>query len=215
MTAIYGASEIFEYGKKETDWLKSRDPALGEYMEKRGMLSEPVLSSAFAGLVWGICGQQISNMAHASIWKRVFDAISPLVPEHIMEKGPDFLTGLGLSRPKAGYILNIAEEFLKGKLSDALLFGLSDAEVYKLLCSYKGIGPWTAEMLLIFTLRRKNVLSFGDIAIKRGMCALYGKKEISKDLFADYYRLYSPFATIAAFYFWELAMEKKRGEHGI
>ena len=89
-----------------------------------------------------------------------------------------------------------------------VLYELSDEEVIARLTDIKGVGVWTAEMLLLFCLKRPNVLSFGDLGVRRGLCAVYGHKEINKKLFEKYRRRFSPYGSVAAFYLWAAGAEK-------
>jgi DNA-3-methyladenine glycosylase II len=73
--------------------------------------------------------------------------------------------------------------------------------------SLRGIGVWTAEMMLIFSLQRRDVVSWGDLAIRRGMMRLYGLEELSREDFLRYRRRYSPYGSVASLYLWELAHE--------
>ena len=82
---------------------------------------------------------------------------------------------------------------------------LSDEEAINYLTTLKGIGVWTAQMLLIFTLNRKNILSFDDLGIKKGLCALYHHKKLTKELFMRYQKRFSPFGSIASFYLWDIS----------
>ena len=84
---------------------------------------------------------------------------------------------------------------------------MPDDEVIGLLSSLPGIGVWTAEMLLIFSLGRMDVLSYGDLAIRRGLCKLYGHKTLTKEQFARYKKRYSPYGSIASLYLWRLSVE--------
>ena len=81
---------------------------------------------------------------------------------------------------------------------------MTDEEVIKELSSLKGIGVWTAEMLLMFSLGRRDVLSFGDFGIRRGLCRIHGlaEEELTKEKFEEYRRLYSPYGTVASLYLW-------------
>lgn len=85
------------------------------------------------------------------------------------------------------------------------LADLADDEAIKYLTSLKGIGVWTAEMILLFGLQRPDIVSFGDLAIKRGMAILYDEPDIDKELFAEYARSYSPFGSVASLYLWAVA----------
>lgn len=73
------------------------------------------------------------------------------------------------------------------------------------LSSLKGVGLWTAEMIMLFSMQRKNILSYGDLAIVRGMRMLYRHREITPEIFNKYKRRYSPYGSIAGLYLWEVA----------
>lgn len=108
---------------------------------------------------------------------------------------------------KAECIKNIAEIIEQGKLNLSELYNLSDAEVIKRLSSLNGIGKWAAEMLLINSMKRPDVISFGDIAIRRGICKLYGLESITKEEFKKYKERYSSYGSVASIYLWELSFE--------
>lgn len=112
----------------------------------------------------------------------------------------------GMSMRKAGYIKAAAQAVHSGALDLAALRQMPDDEVIKHLSALPGIGVWTAEMLLIFSLGRKDVLSFGDLAIRRGICRLYGHKELSRERFERYRKRYSPYGSIASLYLWEISV---------
>ena len=87
------------------------------------------------------------------------------------------------------------------------LYGLSDQEVVQRLMTLKGIGKWTAEMMLINCMERPDIISWGDIAIRRGMVKLYGLDTITKDQFEQYRLTYSPLGSVASIYLWEISFE--------
>ena len=94
---------------------------------------------------------------------------------------------------------------MSGEFDIAELKSLPDNEVIKRLITLRGVGVWTAEMLLIFSLERSDVLSFGDFGIRRGICRLHGHETLDKETFENYRRLYSPYGTVASFYLWYAA----------
>ena len=108
---------------------------------------------------------------------------------------------------KAGYIKSAAEAVYSGRIDLSALHELSDEEIIHRLMALPGIGVWTTEMLLIFSLGRKDVLSYGDLAIRRGLCKLYGHKTLTKEQFARYKSRYSPYGSIASLYLWRLSVE--------
>lgn len=96
---------------------------------------------------------------------------------------------------------------MQGEIRLEELNRLSDAEVIKQLMSLKGVGKWTAEMLLIHAMERPDVVSWGDIAIRRGMMKLYGLQDLTKEQFDTYRLRYSPYGSVASIYLWTLSME--------
>jgi len=81
---------------------------------------------------------------------------------------------------------------------------MEDSEVIAKLSALRGVGVWTAEMLLIFSLQRSDVLSWGDLAIKKGIMKLYGLESLSREQFEEYRRLFSPYNSVASLYLWEI-----------
>ncbi|MDO5538234.1 MAG: DNA-3-methyladenine glycosylase 2 family protein [Desulfovibrionaceae bacterium] len=185
--------------------LRARDKRLAAFMDLAGPLSRDVLTDPFAALVHAVCGQQISSKVHETLWARLKERLSPVTPEHLAAFTVEDLRGLGLSRSKAACIRGAAEAGLSGEIDYAGLDRLDDDAVRAKLCSLKGIGPWSAEMLLIFCLRRPNVLSRGDFGIRRGLRMLYHKKELDDAFIDRCLKRWSPRATIASLYLWELA----------
>lgn len=99
----------------------------------------------------------------------------------------------------------ITDRILDGSLNLSAFARMSDEQVTDVLIKLPGIGVWTAEMLLIFSMQRPNVLSYGDLAIQRGMRMVYHHKNITPALFTKYKKRYTPYATVAGFYLWAAA----------
>ena len=196
---------FFEYGDKETEWLKARDPELCAAMEHIGHINRKVTPDLFTALVNVIVGQQISSKAQATIWARMQALIPAMTPEAVAALPMERLQACGTSFRKASYIKEIAEAVLSGKLDLHTLQTLPDDEVCERLSQLRGIGVWTAEMLMIFSMRRKDILSWGDLAIIRGLRMLYRHRKITPTLFSKYRRRYSPYATVASLYLWAIA----------
>jgi len=199
--------EYFKYGKKEIDWLKSRDKTLGRAIDRLGKIKREINPDLFSALVYSIIGQQISTKAHITIWTRMKEGIKPLTPAGINKLSPEQLQSFGISMRKAEYIKGIAEAVLDNTLDLAQLPLLSDDEVCQKLSELRGIGVWTAEMLMIFSMQRKNILSFGDLGIQRGLKILYKKNNITKVQFSIYKDRYSPYSSIASLYLWAITRE--------
>ncbi len=195
----------FAYGSREMGWLKSRDAVLGAAMDAIGQIRRPVIPDLFMALLNAIVGQQISTKAQATIWKRMQERFAPLTPENVGGMPAAELQACGISMRKALYIKEIAAAVLDGGLDLAHLHNLPDDQVCARLSRINGIGVWTAEMLMIFSMQRPDVMSWGDLAILRGLRMLYRHRKITPALFARYKRRYSPHATVASLYLWAIA----------
>src|SRR5690606_5284514 len=125
--------------------------------------------------------------------------------ETLLSVGAENLQRCGTSMRKVHYILGVAEAVQAGKLDLPAIAAMDDAQVIRTLTSLKGIGIWTAEMLMIFSLGRPDVLSWGDLAIQRGMMRLYNHKQLPRERFERYRRRYSPYGSTASLYLWALA----------
>lgn len=194
---------FFEYSEKEIAHLKKRDKRLGTYIDSVGAIKRRINPDLFCALVQSIISQQISGKAADTVCGRLASACD-MTPQGIMSLSKEGVKACGTSMRKAEYILNAAVAFSENPVF-VRLGDLPDDEAIKTLTSIKGVGVWTAEMLLIFSLARKDVVSFGDLGIKRGIMRLYGLDTLSPDAFEKYRKRYSPFGTVASFYLWEIA----------
>lgn len=198
---------FFQYGQKEMDYLKSKDQKLGEAIERIGMIQREVIPDPFSALISSVVGQQISNKAAATVWKRLSVLLGSITPERIAQADLMEIQGCGMSERKAGYIKGIAGAAMGGAVDFRTLDKLRDEEIIQKLSSLHGVGIWTAEMLLIFSLCRPDVVSYRDLGIRRGMMNLYGLQELPKDEFERYRKRYSPYGSVASFYLWALAVK--------
>ena len=195
--------KIITYGNEEIAYLSKRDKRLGKYIKTMGFVERECFDDLFSGLCYSIINQQISMKAADSLYEKIRGAVGEIVPEKICSA--EQLFGCGLSHSKAECIALCAEKFRLGELSKEKLSGMSDDEVTKTLTKIKGIGAWTAEMILIFCLGRQDVLSLADYGIRKGLSVLHGMD--MKDLAAmrKFKKLYSPYGTTASVYLWEIA----------
>lgn len=201
---------FFEYGEEEISYLAQADPALGEVIRKVGKINKEVRSDVFTFIVYSIIGQQISMAAADTIFERMEYLLGEVTAETIERESMESIQQLGMSWRKAGYIKNVAEKCRTGEVDIDALCGMTDRDFIRSLSSLSGIGAWTAEMVLIFCLQRKDVLSYGDYGICKGLQFLYGHEKINKKLFKEYQERYSPYGTIAGFYLWEVASQEWR-----
>ncbi len=195
----------FEYGDKEIELLKKKDKKLGEAIDRIGHIYRTVDTNLFSSVIHHIIGQQISTRAQETVWRRLCDSIGKVSAEGIYSIELNELQSFGMTFKKAGYIKDFAEMVRNGEFDMDQISGLSDEEVVRELASIKGIGVWTAEMIMIFCMQRQDVVSFGDLAIIRGMRMLYRHEYIDKKRFERYKKRYSPYGTVASLYLWAIA----------
>ncbi len=196
---------FFTYGEKEITYLKRKDKRLGEAIEKIGLLERAVETDLFSSVVHHIIGQQISTAAQKTIIQRATSLLGRITPETVCSKEVYELQKLGITFKKADNIRGFAEKVRLGEFDINSFNEKSDEQVINELSSLRGIGVWTAEMLLIFCMQRPDIFSYGDLGIHRGLRMLYGHKKIDKKLFEKYKRRYSPYGTVASLYIWAIA----------
>lgn len=196
---------IFQYGEKEIDYLRSRDPRMAEVMDKVGVVHRRVIPDVFAALVHSIVGQQISTKAHESIWRKVEERVGEVSPKNILAISPERLQSVGISFRKVEYIRDAARRFESGEFDVLSFDSMSDEQVIEKLTQLKGVGIWSAEMLMLFSMQRPDVLSFGDLAILRGLRMIYHHRRIDRRLFEKYRRRFSPCNSVASLYLWAVA----------
>ena len=190
------------------DHLRRYDAILAPIIERVGPCSIRPHTDYYWELVDSIISQQLSVKAARSIEQRfqaLFDSEVP-APEQILQKSIDELRAVGLSRPKANYIHDLAQHVLDGKLSFDRYADMRNEDIIRELTDVKGIGEWTAHMFLMFCLARPDVLPVGDLGIRSGIRQLYGfdhlptPQEIAD--IADKNR-WQPYASIASWYVWQ------------
>jgi len=199
--------DIFKYGQEEMEYLKKRDKKLGAAIEKIGLIKRKITPDPFTAVISSVISQQISTKAAETVLNRLSKLLENITPENIAQKDLSEIKSCGMSERKARYITGIAEASLSGEVDFNSLDTLTDGEVIEKLSSLNGVGIWTAEMLLIFSLCRPDIVSYNDLAIRRGMMKLYGLKELSKEDFRKYRKRYSPYGSIASLYLWVLSVQ--------
>lgn len=195
----------FEYGNKEIEYLKKKDSKLGNAIDRIGLIQRQVNSDLFSSVVHHIIGQQISSAAQVTVWKRFCDLLGDVNAQSICALDRDTLQSCGMTYKKADYIKDFAQKVSDGEFDVEALKDIPDEDVIKELSALKGIGVWTAQMLMIFCLQRPDVVSYGDLAILRGMRMLYRHRNIDKKKFDRYAKRYSPYGTTASLYLWAIA----------
>ena len=196
---------VFAYGEAELSYLRQKDARLGAVIDRVGHIDRTVDTDLFSSVIHHNIGQQISMKAQATIWQRMQDALGAVNAETILAAGVPSLQALGMTFRKAEYITDFAEKVHIGAFDLDAVAHRNDEDAIRALSSLKGIGVWTAEMLLLFCLQRPNVFSYGDLAILRGMRMVYRHKEIDRVRFERYRKRFSPYCSIASLYFWAVS----------
>ncbi len=193
---------LLDYGERELSYLSKRDVRMGRLIEETGFLECVIHEDLFHSLAGYIATQQISNKAAVTVRRRIREKFGVMTPKNVAAAADDEVKSVGISMRKANYIKGLAEAVISGELDFEGFSLMGDEEVASKLKKVRGIGDWTAEMFLIFSLGRMDILSYGDFAIRKGMVSLYGLKELNKEVFEKYRKRYSPYGTVASLYLW-------------
>ncbi len=199
---------FFPYGEVELAALSAADPKLAPVIaqvEAAGHICRPMDDDLFASVVHHIIGQQISTAAQQTIWNRLRERFGAVTPEALAAADAAEVQACGMTFRKAAYVRDFAEKVMGGQFDLDVVAALPDEEAIAALCTLAGIGRWTAEMILLFCLGRPDVLSFGDLAIQRGMRMVYRHRALAPALFAKYRRRLSPYGSTASLFFWEVS----------
>ena len=195
----------FLYSSTETDYLKSRDERLGEVIDRVGLIEREADSDLFSSVIHHIIGQQISTKAQATIWERMRRGLGEITPGTLLYTGEAKLQSFGITFRKADYLLDFARKIQDGSFDLDAVQHMSDEDAVRALSSLKGIGVWTAEMILLFCLQRPDIFSYDDLAIQRGLRMVYHHRKITRPLFEKYRRRFSPYCSVASLYLWAAA----------
>ena len=196
-----------EYWQNACEELSRADPVLEKLISVH---KEDVLQGsgeALRTLVNAVVGQQISVSAAESIWGRLCSLVPEMNPKNLLSAEEAALRQTGLSRRKVEYIRGIAEAFFEDKLNEEKLDAMADAEVKKQLCSLRGIGPWTADMFLIFHLNRPDILPVEDIGLVNAASRLYRWSDLpdrkrQQERLLEHAESWRPWRTVATWYIW-------------
>lgn len=191
-----------EYWGEAKEFLSKVDGIMSRLIDVH---EHPPLSSrgdAFLTLMRSIVGQQISSKAADSVWGRIENLLGAVTPESILGASYDNLRACGLSGRKSEYVVGIAEAWLMG-YSEIVWSELSDEEATSRLVALRGVGEWTAEMILIFSLLRPDVFPIADIGVIRSMERLYNQgNALSESELMAIAESWRPYRTVATWYLW-------------
>ena len=190
-------------------WAKARqhlvaaDPAFGVVITKCGSGKLLARDDAFFSLARSIVGQQISVKAAQSIWDRLEKNLGGVTADNVSARTTSELRKSGVTRQKSGYLVDLAHHFLEGDLQKQDWQKLNDEEVISLVSQIKGIGPWTAQMFLMFHLLRPDVLPLGDIGIQKAMGLHFnGGDRMTAQEMTNRAEPWRPWRSVASWYLW-------------
>ena len=196
------AAQTPEYWSQACAELCVKDPVLAKVIKK---YPEPILTSKgdlFSTLIRSIVGQQISVLAADAVWGRFSALVGEISPELILKPTPEALKNCGLSARKVDYIRGISETWTK-EYAEIDWEILSDDEVKRKLIALRGVGPWTAEMILMFSLLRPDIFPIDDIGAIRAIENIYNGGEVmSKEDLLDQAENWAPWRTVATWFLW-------------
>lgn len=195
----------FEYGDDEITYLKNKDKNIAEVIEKIGLIKRETDTDLFSSVVHHIIGQQISTKAQATIWQRMKNDLGKINAETILSVDISKLQSYGITFKKAEYITDFSRKVQNNTFNLEAVYKMSDEKAIKELSSLKGIGVWTAEMILLFCMQRPDIFSYDDLAILRGLRMVYHHRNIDRKLFEKYRRRFSPYCSVASLYLWAVA----------
>lgn len=191
--------------RKATRHLAQSDPVLAELIGRVGPCTLKLQTRRFESLARAIIAQQISGAAAKSIYLRLNAALRPrkLTPESLALQPDDVLRSCGISPQKLGYLRDLQSRALARDVHLPRLHQFPDHEVIESLVQVKGIGVWTAQMFLIFSLGRLDVLPHQDFGIRSAMQRLYGLRELPDRATCEQTaQPWRPYASIASWYLW-------------
>ena len=191
--------------KKAIQHLKTADPVMGTIIERIGPYKMQYRDPSFHSLARAIVYQQLNGKAALTIFNRLIAAAKadPLTPESILKLRPARMRTLGLSKQKLTYIRELARMTRDGQVRFDGVHALEDAAIIEHFTQVKGIGVWTAQMFLIFALRRLDVLPTGDLGVRAAMKKAYNLAELPTP--AEMEKIaasWRPYCSVASWYLW-------------
>lgn len=195
----------FEYPEEAVQYLKSKDAKLAQAIDVVGHVYRKRNPDLFSEVIHTIIAQQISTSAAQTVSTRIIELIGEVTPERILLATPESLQSCGTTFKKVEYMQDFARRVQSGQFDIEALESMSDADAIQSLCTLKGIGVWTAEMLLLFCLNRMDIFSFGDLGIHRGVRMVYHHRAVTKEMWEKYRRRFRPYGSVASLYFWAIS----------
>lgn len=186
----------------------SKDKKLKKLIDSQPAFVLEKRNKVYLRLCSSILSQQLSTTVAKVLYKRfltLFDGKEPTAKQ-ILQTPAETFRSIGFSNAKASYVHNVCRFFIENKITDGKLHQMEDEEVIALLTQIKGVGKWTVEMILMFTLGREDVFALDDLGLKQGVVKLYNLKETDKKILMKKIEKislkWSPYRTYASRYLW-------------
>jgi DNA-3-methyladenine glycosylase II len=186
----------------------SKDKKLKKLIDDQPAFVLQKRKKVYLRLCSSILSQQLSTTVAKVLYNRfldLYDGKEP-TPKQILQTPPEVFRGIGFSNAKASYVHNVCRFFIENKVTDSALDKMSNEEIIKFLTQIKGVGKWTVEMILMFTLGREDVFAFDDLGLKQSVVKLYNIKETDKKILLKKMEVisqkWSPYRTYACRYLW-------------
>jgi DNA-3-methyladenine glycosylase II len=196
--------------------LRRCDPRLGDWIDRIGVLQlpSPEAREPYVALLESIAHQQLAGAAARAIWARVIALFEGgiLCPRRLTDMTEEHLRSAGLSRSKAVAMRDICARVNAGKIPSAVqIKKMSDAEIYTQLMEIRGVGSWTVDMLMLFTLCRPDVMPATDYGVRKGFQVLYRKRKLpTPKQLVKFSEKWRPHRSVAALYLWRIADSAKK-----
>lgn len=184
--------------------LRNADTVMARIVDDVGPYELELRDDRFFALARSIVGQQLSVSAARTIWDRFSQLAGAIEPRAVVAIDERDLRACGLSRAKASYVQDLARRVLDGEVDLGRLDGLADDEVIRELTKIRGIGRWTAEMFLIFSLGRPDVFALDDVGLQRSVRLAYrNEAEHDAETLTNIASAWQPYRSVASLYLWE------------
>ena len=194
--------------KKADQFLMKNDPEVIPLIKSFELEERPVEINYFRSLIRSIIFQQLNGKVANVIFDRFIGLFSNNrfpTPQNVLDMEKDHMRSAGISNPKIKYIKNIAEAFLNNSINTSNFKNLSNQDIMEQLTLIKGVGPWTVQMFLMFTLKRSDIFPTGDLGVRKGFKIYFKLKEIpDHEKMLSKAKIWKPYRTIMAMYFWKV-----------
>lgn len=186
----------------------SKDKRLKTIIDLQETYVLQVRKKVYLSLCSSILSQQLSTKVAKVLYQRFLDLFGGKepTPRQILDTPATVFRNIGFSNAKASYVHNVALFFVENKITDATLYKMNNEEVLELLTQIKGVGKWTVEMILMFTLGREDIFAIDDLGLKQSVIKLYNIKETNPKLLRERIQKislkWSPYRTYACRYLW-------------